>query len=96
MTSAVLDLRRSLAARFPDAQPLVYRTAAALPMGLPELDGLLPNGGLPRGRVTVWAPGGGATAVLRSACAAAVVRGERAAWVEVGDRLVLSPVGAGV
>lgn len=96
MTSAaVLDLRRSLADQFPDAQPLVYRTAAALPTGLRELDGLLPNGGLPRGRVTVWVPGGGATAVLRSACAAAAVRGERAAWVEA-DRLVLSPVGPGV
>jgi hypothetical protein len=29
-----------------------------------------------------WAPGGGATAALRSACSAAVQRGERAAWVD--------------
>lgn len=94
--TAVLDLRRSLAERFPGALPLVYRTAGAVPTGLLELDHLLPNGGFPRGRITVWAPGGGATAVLRAACAASASRGERAAWVESGERLVLSPVGAGV
>jgi hypothetical protein len=43
---------------------------------------MLPGGGLSRGRVTLWRPGGGATAILRSACRAALERGERAAWVD--------------
>jgi len=37
--------------------------------------------------VTLWRPGAGATAVLRSACSAAVERGERAAWVDGAGRL---------
>ena len=50
--------------------------------GVGALDRVLPGGGLPRGRLSVWAPGGGATAVLRSACVAGVDRGERVAWVD--------------
>lgn len=50
--------------------------------GVGALDRVLPGGGLPRGRLSVWAPGGGATAVLRSACVAGVSRGERAVWVD--------------
>ncbi|HSJ33377.1 MAG TPA: hypothetical protein VK933_18195, partial [Longimicrobiales bacterium] len=79
---AVLELRQALERRFPDALPLGQGTAAAVGTGLAALDGLLPGGGLARGRVTLWQPGGGATAVLRSACEAAVGRGERSAWVE--------------
>ncbi len=86
-TIAVSRLRETLAERFPDAQPLVYRTADALATSIEELDRLLPGGGLPRGQLTVWRPGGGATAVLRAACMATVRRGERAAWVDAGGQI---------
>jgi len=79
---SVDELRSELGRRYPDAQPLAYRTAAAVSTGIGRLDALLPNGGLPRGRLTVWKPGGGATAVLRSACRSVVGRGERAAWID--------------
>jgi hypothetical protein len=85
---AVNRLRETLAERFPDAQPLVYRTAGALATGIGALDGLLPGGGLPRGQLTVWRPGGGATAVLRAACVATTGRGERAAWVDTGGQIL--------
>jgi hypothetical protein len=84
---AVERLRKELGKRYPDALPLAYRTALTVATGIGKLDGLLPNGGLPRGRLTVWRPGGGATAVLRSACRMVVARGERAAWVD-GSGLV--------
>ena len=86
--SALAELRTALAERFPDALPLSSRTAVAVATGIGELDGLLPNGGLPRGRLTVWVPGGGATAVLRAACASVTARGERAAWVDGAGTLV--------
>lgn len=78
----VLELRRELEQRFPDAQPVRFGTTGAVATGVGPLDAALPAGGLPRGRVTLWQPGGGATAVLRSACHAALVAGERAAWVD--------------
>lgn len=78
----VLELRKQLEQRFPDAQPVRYGTTGAVGTGVAALDGALPAGGLPRGRVTVWQPGGGATAVLRSACETVVRSGERAAWVD--------------
>jgi hypothetical protein len=84
---AVSQLREVLADQFPDAQPLVYRTAAALATGIEALDRLLPGNGLPRGQLTVWRPGGGATAVLRAACVSTVGRGERAAWVDTGGQI---------
>ncbi len=87
MRAAVAELRETLTRRYPDALPLVYRTAPTVATGLDGLDGLLPNGGIPRGRLTVWVPGGGATAVLRHACRSVVRRGERAAWVD-GERVV--------
>jgi len=80
--TAVNRLRETLAERFPDAQPLVYRTATSIATGIEALDRLLPGGGLPRGQLTVWRPGGGATAVLRAACVSVVGRGERVAWVD--------------
>lgn len=80
---ALSELRRALERRFPDALPVSRGTAAA-GTGIGALDGLLPSAGLPRGRLTAWAPGGGATAILRSACEAAVGRGERAVWVDCG------------
>jgi hypothetical protein len=84
---AVTALRLALEERFPNAQPVVFRTAGAVATGLETLDRLLPGGGLARGRLTHWAPGGGATAVLRAACLAVVERGERAAWIDT-QRLV--------
>jgi len=80
--SAIAELRRVLEARFPNAVPLPERTVPQISTGVEALDGILPGGGLPRGRLSVWVPGVGATAVLRRACAGAVERGERAAWVD--------------
>jgi hypothetical protein len=81
--SALAELRSTLELRYGSTLPVAYRTAQAVGTGVAELDALLPGGGLPRGRLVAWAPGGGATAVLRSACRAALDRGERAAWVDV-------------
>jgi hypothetical protein len=86
--AAIQDLRETLARRYPDALPLSWRTAQAVATGIVQLDRLLPNGGLPRGRLTVWSPGGGATAVLRSSCRSAVERGERSVWVDGAGRVV--------
>jgi hypothetical protein len=82
LPAEVLELRKKLERRFPDAQPVRSGTTGAVATGVGPLDGALPAGGLPRGRVTLWRPGGGATAVLRSACAAVLAGGERAAWVD--------------
>lgn len=82
MAVGVAELRETLARRFPDAVPVTYRTAGAVATGLAALDRVLPGGGLPRGRLTAWASGGGSTALLRSTCAAVVAGGERAAWVD--------------
>ncbi len=82
LSVALAELKETLRQRFPDALPLTYRTVRPVATGIARLDVLLPGGGLPRGRPTVWMPGGGATAVLRAACHAAVERGERAAWID--------------
>ncbi|HUG39970.1 MAG TPA: hypothetical protein VMM12_05780, partial [Longimicrobiales bacterium] len=82
LPAEVLELRRQLERRFPDAQPVRYGTTGAVATGIAALDAALPAGGLPRGRVTLWHPGGGATAVLRSAAVATAGSGERAAWVD--------------
>ena len=82
LPAEVLELRKQLERRFPDAQPVRQGTTGGVGTGVGRLDAVLPAGGLPRGRVTLWRPGGGATAVLRSACAAVVRSGERAAWVD--------------
>jgi hypothetical protein len=86
MSAALHHLKEALERRFPDALPLGRSTVGAAVTGIRALDGLLPDGGLARGRLTVWHPGGGATAVLRSACEATVLRGERAVWVDAGGR----------
>lgn len=82
------SLKRYLEEHYPDARPLADRDAArvAAPVstGIAALDNALPGGGLPRGKITAWAPDG-ATAVLRSACRAAIAAGERAAWVDATD-----------
>jgi hypothetical protein len=53
------------------------------------LDGILPGGGLPRGRLVVWQTTFGATAVLRAAATGILARGERVGWID-GAR-VLGP-----
>jgi len=80
--ATALELRRLLERRFPDALPVTYGTTETVPVGVASLDSILPSGGLPRGRLTRWRAGGGATALLRGACARASSRGERSAWVD--------------
>jgi hypothetical protein len=76
-------LRAILRDRFPDAVPLPDRVVPPIPTGLAVLDGILPNGGLPRGRLTVWqSPHGAASALLRAATASVLDRGERVAWID--------------
>jgi hypothetical protein len=87
--SSVAALRALIQQRFPDAAPLVggAQTTEQVATGIKELDQVLPNGGLPRGRLSVWAPFGGSTAILRAACHAVVANGERSAWID-GDNTV--------
>jgi hypothetical protein len=94
MPTSVAALRALIQQRFPDAAPLPLvgqpdsaRTADQVATGIAPLDHILPNGGLPRGRLSVWAPQGGATSILRAACHATVAAGERAAWID-GDNTV--------
>ncbi|HEU4632063.1 MAG TPA: hypothetical protein VFS08_20095 [Gemmatimonadaceae bacterium] len=86
MSAQLRALRQLLVERFPDAAPLAdgdaRRIAPPVGTGLATLDQVFPGGGLPRGKLTVWTPQGGATAVLRAACQAAVAAGERAAWID--------------
>jgi len=95
MSSQVAALRALIQQRFPDATPLTSTSGTAggaqttehVATGIAALDCILPNGGLPRGRLSVWQPRGGATAILRAACHAAAAQGERAAWID-GDSTV--------
>jgi hypothetical protein len=80
--SAVRDLRELLDLKFPDAAPLQRLRTEVVATGIGELDRIFPSGGFPRGRLSVWAPGGGATAILRSACRSAVAAGERSVWID--------------
>lgn len=83
MSAAVVaDLRGVLERRWPGAVPVAHRTTPALATGVAELDGLLPGGGLPRGRLSVWEPGTGVTALLQAAAQETVRRGERAVWID--------------
>lgn len=75
-------LRALLDERFPDASPITRRAAPQLATGIAELDQALPSGGLPRGRLSVWRPHGGATAILRAACHGVLAAGERSAWID--------------
>lgn len=81
MASTAL-LRTLIEQRFPDATPLTHRTAEPVATGIQPLDLILPSGGLPRGRLSVWMPQGGATAILRAACSTVASNGERAAWID--------------
>ena len=79
---SVLALKHALDQRFPNAQPIAYRTAGAVQTGISALDSFLPAGGLPRGRVSLWTPGGGATALLYAAAQGVAAQGERSAWID--------------
>jgi hypothetical protein len=89
MSTSVAALRALIQQRFPDATPLTggAQTTEHVATGIGALDKVLPNGGLPRGRLSVWAPQGGATAILRAACHSIVAGGERSAWID-GDNTV--------
>src|SRR5581483_3917469 len=89
MPNSVAALRALLQQRFPDATPLTGgpQTTEQVSSGITELDQVLPNGGFPRGRLSVWAPQGGATAILRASCHAVIAAGERSAWID-GDGIV--------
>ncbi len=83
MAASVLpDLRLLLEQRFPDATPVTHRTAEPVATGIQLFDAILPGGGLPRGRLSVWMPQGGATAILRAACLTVASTGERSAWID--------------
>lgn len=76
-------LRNLLVERFPDAVLVPDRATPPLPTGFSVFDRLLPNGGLPRGRMVTWTSlEGGATAVLRAACASLLGTGQRVAWID--------------
>jgi len=87
--TSVAALRALIQQRFPDATPLTggSQTTEQVATGIGALDQVLPNGGLPRGRLSVWAPQGGVTAILRAACHTVVANGERSAWID-GDNTV--------
>lgn len=78
----ILLLKQVLEQRFPDALPITHRSTGALATGVAALDNMLPANGLPRGRLSIWKPGGGATAILYAACESVVRQGERAAWID--------------
>lgn len=80
--SSTASLRSLLEQRFPDATPVTHRTAVPVATGIGVLDTILPGGGLSRGRLTVWMPQGGATAILRTACMTTARTGERSAWID--------------
>lgn len=82
MASQIHALRELLERRFPSASPLERWNPGAITTGIGPLDRILPGGGLPRGHLIAWTPGGGASAVLRAACLEVVKGGERAAWVD--------------
>jgi hypothetical protein len=86
MSTSVAALRALIQQKFPDATPLTggAQTTEHVVTGIDELDRILPNGGLPRGRLSVWAPRGGVTAILRAACLTVAHSGERSAWID-GD-----------
>lgn len=83
----VLILKEALEQRFPNALPVAYRSTGALATGISALDTMLPAHGLPRGRLSIWKPGGGATAILYAACEAIAARGERAAWIDAAGTI---------
>src|SRR3954470_24374342 len=82
--NSVAALRALIQQRFPDATPLTggAQTTEQVATGIDALDQVLPNGGLPRGRLSGWAPPGGGNAILPPACHGVVANGERSAWID--------------
>jgi hypothetical protein len=89
MSTSVAALRALIQQKFPDATPLTggAQTTEHVATGITELDRVFPNGGFPRGRLSVWAPRGGVTAILRAACHSIIAAGERSAWID-GDNTI--------
>src|SRR5437764_15451358 len=87
--SQIAALRALLQQKFPDATPLIggAQTTEQVATGIEALDKVLPNGGLPRGRLSVWAPRGGATAILRACCHSVCAQGERSAWIDADNTI---------
>ena len=83
----ILLLKEALEQRFPNALPISYRTAGAVGTGVAALDNMLPASGFPRGRLSLWKPGGGATAILYAACETVAHRGERAVWIDAAGTI---------
>ena len=79
---AIKDLRAVLDQKFPNATPVPRRERDTVETGIGALDAILPHGGFPKGRLSVWAPTGGATAILRTTALAAVAAGERVVWID--------------
>ncbi|MBM4193708.1 MAG: hypothetical protein FJ202_04920 [Gemmatimonadetes bacterium] len=79
---SIAALRALIAEKFPSAIPAAQRTVLPVATGIPVLDRALPNGGFPLGKLTACEPLGGATAILRAACAATIDAGDRAAWID--------------
>lgn len=79
---SISALRELIEQRFPDAAVVQRRAVEPVVTGVAPLDRILPNGGLPRGHLSVWTPQGGASAMLRAACLATVAKGERAVWID--------------
>jgi hypothetical protein len=65
------------------------RRRAPLPIGIPALDDLLPDGGLPRGQLSelYGAPSSGRTGVALSLASQCTAGGTLVAWVDPLDRL---------
>jgi hypothetical protein len=70
-----------------EARPLARGPVAST--GVPDLDALLPGGGLPRGSVIEWLGplSSGKTAVLRAGLAQLRRRGESVAWIDARHTL---------
>ena len=70
-----------------EARPRIRGPVAST--GMPDLDALLPGGGLPRGSVVEWLgpSSSGKTAVLRTSFARLRTRGESVAWIDTRHTL---------
>ena len=70
-----------------EARPRVRGPVA--PTGMPDLDALLPGGGLPRGSLIEWLgpSSSGKTAILRTGLARLRLHGESVAWIDTRHTL---------
>ncbi|HEY3354464.1 MAG TPA: hypothetical protein VGQ83_14530 [Polyangia bacterium] len=96
----VARLRAELVRRFPTAVPRpAPRAAAALATGYPALDAVLPDGGLPRGRISeiVGPPSSGKLSVALGVLAQLTRQGELCAFIDGrGEFFAPSAEAAGV